>query len=194
MRRTTTALLAAALLPAGCVAPCAYNNCYAQPAYAPPPAYQPPPPPGPPPGYPPGYPPPGYPPSGEAYVGPDGLTYVDGYPVTQYEGVPAPFIFLPEFGGWGFYDREHHWHGAPPNVRERLEHEHPGGRGLPPGGFRGGPPDAFRGGPPPGVRTGVPGPQRPPEGRPPENRPPEPRAERRPERQEHRCPPDRPGC
>ncbi len=114
MVRVSLALLSASVLLEGCVAPppCAYDNCY-----APPPA----------PGYA-AYPPPA---PGQPYVGPDGLTYVDGYPVTEYDGAPVPFVFLPELG-WGYYDNGHRWHGAPPELRDRLERAHPGGRGLPP--------------------------------------------------------------
>jgi hypothetical protein len=87
-----------------------------------------------------GYPPaeaPGYgyaagPPQGQSYVGPDGLSYVDSVPVGVVEGEQVPFVFVGGLGGWGYYDRERRWRGAPPEVRERLEQSHPGGRGLPP--------------------------------------------------------------
>lgn len=167
-----------ALLLGGCVAvPCANNpgmTCYA-PVQAQPVAVAP------------AYP---YPPPGPAYVGPDGLTYEGGYPVGVIEGEQVPLVFDPGLGGWGYYDRLHHWRGAPPEMRERLERFHPGGRGLPPSGeFHRGP-----GRPEPGG-----GPPRPP-GPPQQHagglplRPAAAPAPRRPPPAEHRCPPDRARC
>ena len=162
MIRFPAALLLAAVLLDACVpAPCAYNpsaTCYA-PAAAPGYAY----PPG---GYPsaaPGYPPPN---PGQSYIGPDGLTYSNGYPVTEYDGAEVPYVFLPDLGGWGYYDNGHRWHGAPPDIRQRLDHDHPGGRGFPPpdrfrpssDGYR--PTQGYRPGEPafrPGVEPGRPG-------------------------------------
>lgn len=83
---------------------------------------------------------PGYgsgPPPGGPYAGPDGLSYVEGVPVGAFEGEQVPLVFVGGLGGWGYYDRERGWHGAPPELRERLERAHPGGRGLPP-------PEAYR--------------------------------------------------
>ena len=78
------------------------------------------------------------PPPGQPYVGPDGLTYVDGVPVDEIGGEQVPLVFVVEQGGWGYYDRGRGWHGARPELRERLERSHPEGRGLPPpGGGRG---------------------------------------------------------
>lgn len=71
---------------------------------------------------------------GQPIVGPDGLTYVDGVPIGLLEGEAVPLLFVGEQGGWGYYDRGRQWHDAPPDVRDRLERSHPGGRGLPPVG------------------------------------------------------------
>lgn len=115
MRRVSLSLVSAGLLLSGCVPPPQpYGNPYA-PAYAQPQG-------GP----------------GQPYVGPDGLTYVDGYPVDTIDGYQAAYVFVPALGGWGYYDGGHHWRGAPPGMRERLERFHPGGRGIPPGEFHGG--------------------------------------------------------
>ena len=139
MRRVLLSVVSAGLLLSGCVPP--PPSPYASP-YAPGP------------GYAPGYAPPGPGPEpGQPYIGPDGLTYVDGYPVDTVDGYQAEYVFLPALGGWGFYDGAHRWRGAPPGMRDRLEHAHPGGRGLPPprdfGGGRPGP-GGFRPGPGPG--------------------------------------------
>jgi hypothetical protein len=93
--------------------------------------YPPPPVPVPVPGYP---PPPGYaaPPAypGQPYVGPDGLTYVNGVPVYYAYGSYLPLVFVAGLG-WGYYGPGHHWFGAPVGLRGRLDHFYPGGRGFP---------------------------------------------------------------
>ncbi len=76
---------------------------------------------------------PGQPP-GQAIVGPDGLTYVDGVPVGLIQDEAVALLFVGVLGGWGYYDRGRQWHEAPPEMRDRLERLHPGGRGLPPPG------------------------------------------------------------
>ena len=85
-----------------------------------------------------GYPgsvPPGYPGSVPAY-GPDynypGYAYNEGSPTLFYEGATFPLIFYG--GGWGFWDRDHRWHGAPEGVGRSLEMRHPGGVGYRPWG------------------------------------------------------------
>ncbi len=114
---------------------------YSQPGYAPPgadaTAY-------PPPGYPPpeaapGYPAAGYPAPGQPYVGPDGLTYVNGSPVYLDGGEYEPLVFVAGLG-WGYYGYGHRWFGAPGDLRGRLDRYYPEGRGFPP-------PDGFHGGP-----------------------------------------------
>jgi len=153
MWRIIVALFSTGLVLGGCVAvPCAGDpsaTCYA-PAPAQPVAVAP--------GYPytPGYP---YAPP------PDGLA-TEGYPVETIDGDPVALVFIPALGGWGYYDRSHQWRGAPPGVRERLEHAHPGGQGLPPPGppGRGGPPN--RPGPTAGPPPAHPGFAGPPPGRP----------------------------
>jgi hypothetical protein len=132
------------------------GSAYAQPTSypAPPPGYPAPPPgyPAPPPGYPapaPGYPapPPGYPAAppgtvyaapgapppvapGQPYTGPDGLTYVNGSPVYFAGGAYLPLVFVAGLG-WGYYGYGHRWFGAPGELRVRLDHFYPGGRGFP---------------------------------------------------------------
>ena len=108
-----------------------------------------PPPDAPPPGYPaapppgtvypaPGYPAPAYPaPPGQPYLGPDGLTYVNGAPVYYAYGSYLPLVFIAGLG-WGYYGPDHRWFGAPVPLRARLDHFYPDGRGFP-GGFHGGP-------------------------------------------------------
>jgi hypothetical protein len=93
-------------------------------------------------------------PGDQSYLDPDGLTYADGQPVTMLDGGdPAPVFYDPGLGGWGYYDHAHHFHGAPPDMRDRLNRFHPGGRGLlPPGSFHPGP-----GGLPPIAVHGEPG-------------------------------------
>jgi hypothetical protein len=100
---------------------------------------------GPVPGYaPPGYPVPGYPVEGgpapgQPYIGPDGLTYVNGYPVYLVDGSYLPLVFVGGLG-WGYYGYGHRWFGAPGDLGGRLQAFYPGGRGFPAGGgFRGGP-------------------------------------------------------
>ena len=73
--------------------------------------------------------------TGQPYVGPDGVTYVDGYPVYLVDGEEMAMVYDPTLG-WGYYDGLHRWHGAPRDLRARLDHFHPGGRGLPPPGAR----------------------------------------------------------
>ena len=204
MIRPIFALLSTGLLLGGCLAgpypvgggyapppapPPAYPETYAPQAYAPPNAYDP----GPPPGQP--------------YTGPDGLTYVDGTPVDTSEGAAVPLVFVPALG-WGFYDGEHRWRGARPDLRDRLDRFHPGGRGLPPpGAVRSGDRPGF-GGPPgrpfygaPAGRPGVPGPPGRPNfeaGRPPPGGPIRPAGgpppERRPPPVGRGCGPGQAGC
>ena len=165
----------------GCVAagPCDYDPASCQPppqpyAYAPPPvAYSPPVAYAPPGSYEPG------PPPGQAYVGPDGLTYVDGYPVDVIDNQQVELVFVPTLGGWGYYDGGRRWRGAPPDMRDRLDRYHPRGEGLPPPGrFDRGPGPGrgpgpamggrpgFGGGPPGGpAHPGYPGPGYPGPGR-----------------------------
>ncbi len=144
MRHHYAAVAAAGLLLTGCVGvPCANNpamTCYAPAATGPVAAPA---------------------PSGQAYVGEDGLTYVDGYPVDTVDGEQVYVVFVPALG-WGFYDRAGGFHRASPVVVARLERSHPGGRGLPPGGPRGAVASGGRPGPggrpmagaPPGGRPG----------------------------------------
>ena len=133
MIRPVFAVLSLGLLTAGCVGvPCADNpamTCYApapvQPAVAAP---------------------------APAYVGEDGLTYVDGYPVDYVDGQQVYLSFVPALG-WGFYDAGGRFRRAPPGMVGRLERFHPGGRGLPPGGPRGFVPGGGR--PFAGARPGI---------------------------------------
>ncbi len=83
MRRLPLTLFSAGLALSGCVPPPPYANPYPPPyapVQAPPPAVD-----------------PGYvyqqggPAPGQPYVGPDGLTYVDGYPVDTVDGYQAEF-------------------------------------------------------------------------------------------------------
>lgn len=182
----TFSLMSTGLLLAGCVPPPCGNyaggSCYQTPAsYNPAQVYQPAP------SYPSqAYPAPSYQPDtvyqqapppydpyaappGQ-YIGPDGLTYLDGAPYAVFGGEQVAVIYDPGFGGWGYFDRERHFHGAPPEFRERMERFHPGGRGFQSqGGFRGG---TDRGGfrpdndrrPPPGVRPSFAPPGAPREG------------------------------
>ncbi len=137
MRASSLTLLAAGLALSGCVA---------VPPGAAPPGY-----------YPapvaaaPAYPYQAGPAPGQPYVGPDGMTYVDGYPVELIDGAQVSLAFDPALGGWGYYDRGRRWRPAPPELRGRLEQFHPGGRGLPPPGVMraGGRPGPARPGPPP---------------------------------------------
>lgn len=74
-----------------------------------------------------GYPNYGAPAPAYGYPAPPPYAYSDGYPTMVYGGET---VFLIEGGGgWGFYDRERHWHEAPPNVAQRLREAHP--QGLP---------------------------------------------------------------
>lgn len=72
---------------------------------------------------------------GQPYVGPDGLTYVDGVPVGAADGEQVGYVYVGGLGGWGYYDHDRRWHGAPDGLRDRLERSHPGGRGLPPDAY-----------------------------------------------------------
>ena len=98
-------------------------------------------------GYPaqPGYPPPppgtvyaspGTVPPGQPYIGPDGLTYVNGSPVYFRGGVYQPLVFVAGLG-WGYYGFGQRFFPAPGPLRGRLERCYPGGRGYP-GDFYGG--------------------------------------------------------
>jgi hypothetical protein len=66
-------------------------------------------------------------------VGPDGLTYVNGVPAYYAYGSYLPLVFVAGLG-WGYYGPGRHWFGAPVELRGRLEHFYPGGRGFPVGG------------------------------------------------------------
>jgi hypothetical protein len=86
-----------------------------------------------------------------AYGYPQTYGYTDGYPTMVYGGETV--VLIPGGGGWGWYDRERHWHSAPPHIEHRLREAHP--QGLPPrpehGGWGGSPqPRQGWGGPPPG--------------------------------------------
>ena len=89
-----------------------------------------------PPGYaPPGYPAPDYPVAGvpapgQPYIGPDGLTYLNGYPVYVVDGSYLPLVFVAGLG-WGYYGYGHRWFGAPGDLGGRLQRFYPGGRGFP---------------------------------------------------------------
>ena len=124
--------LVALLLPlTGCVVPpqpVGYGYGYAQPGY-----------------YPGAYPQPDY--------GYPGFAYNDGSPTLYVDGAIMPLIFFG--GGWGYYDRERHFHRAPGGVEGHLNQRFPGGNGYRPwAGGQGGRPEAFRpgGGRPEGFR------------------------------------------
>jgi hypothetical protein len=110
-----------------------------------------------------GYPQPGYPgPYAQQDLGYPGYAYNDGSPTLVVEGVTWPLIFYG--GGWGYWDGEHRWHGAPGRVGNWLSERHPGGVGYRPygGGEFGHPvglrPGGFGGYPPPGGGRVGPGP------------------------------------
>jgi endonuclease YncB( thermonuclease family) len=61
--------------------------------------------------------------------GGDGVYYVGGEPTAVIDGQTV-FLILAGAAGWGYYDRDHHWHDAPGNYRSHLERFHPNGQGL----------------------------------------------------------------
>ena len=75
-----------------------------------------------------GYPSYGAPAPAYGYPGPAPYAYSDGYPTMVYGGETV--FLIQGGGGWGFYDRERHWHEAPSHVAQRLHEAHP--HGLPP--------------------------------------------------------------
>ncbi len=97
-------------------------------------------------------------PGDQLFLGPDGLTYVNGEPVTMLDGDPAPIFYDAGLGGWGYFDRVHHFPRTPPEMRDRLNRFHPEGRGLPPpspAAIRGAPASPFPAGPPGASRGGM---------------------------------------
>ncbi len=73
-----------------------------------------------------------------AYVGEEPTAVVDGEPV---------FFVYGDGLGWGYYDRFHHWRGAPERYASHLQRFHPEGAGLRGYGARGPGQEAFgRGG------------------------------------------------
>nr|WP_294552633.1 hypothetical protein [uncultured Rhodopila sp.] len=75
------------------------------------------------------------PPPRTAYVmaagddGTDGISYAGGTPMAVIGGAPV-FLAFAAGPGWGYYDRDRHWHVAPAAYRAHLEQFHPEGRGL----------------------------------------------------------------
>lgn len=90
------------------------------------------------PAYPPGYAVPVAPAvvPGQPYLGPDGLTYVNGVPVYYDDGSYYPLAFVAELG-WGDYGFGNRWYGAPEPLLVQLNRFYPGGHGFR-SGFRGG--------------------------------------------------------
>jgi endonuclease YncB( thermonuclease family) len=60
---------------------------------------------------------------------PDGLTYVGDTPTAVIDGETVFFLFVAG-SGWGYWDHDHHWRGAPDRFGRHLDRFHPGGRGL----------------------------------------------------------------
>jgi hypothetical protein len=110
-------------------------------------------------GYPPGYAP-GYAqgPYAQSDFSYPGYAYNGGSPTYYADGVVWPLVFFG--GGWGYWDHNRGWHGAPGPVGNWLAGRHPGGAGYRPygGGAWGTPGGGFRGGPggygPPGGGRG----------------------------------------
>lgn len=61
--------------------------------------------------------------------GTDGIAYVGGEPTAVIDGQTV-FLVLAGAAGWGYYDRDRHWHDAPDSLRRHLERYHPNGQGL----------------------------------------------------------------
>jgi hypothetical protein len=58
---------------------------------------------------------------------PDQVTYIDGQPVVVDDGAQLPVIFDPGYGGWGYYDRGHHWRPMRGDFQPRPGYRGPGG-------------------------------------------------------------------
>jgi endonuclease YncB( thermonuclease family) len=61
--------------------------------------------------------------------GVDGITYVGGVPEAMIDGEPE-FLYYGGDAGWGYYDHDHHWRGAPDRFRQHLDRFHADGHGL----------------------------------------------------------------
>lgn len=61
--------------------------------------------------------------------GVDGISYVGGAPVAVVDG-QSVFLVYSDGPGWGYYDHNHNWRGAPERYQNHMEHFHPGGHGL----------------------------------------------------------------
>ena len=74
------------------------------------------------------------------------IAYVGEEPTAVIEGEPVFFVYGDGLG-WGYYDRYHHWRGAPERYASHLQRFHPEGAGLRGYGARGPGQEAFgRGG------------------------------------------------
>jgi hypothetical protein len=93
---------------------------------------------------------------GVVYAPPPSGYYAPGYaaepvyaadPMMSWDGAEVPVIYDQGYG-WGSWDHYHHWHGAPPDMRGRLDHRYPEGRGWAENhaGFHGGVPGGVPGG------------------------------------------------
>ncbi|HEY3849214.1 MAG TPA: hypothetical protein VGL95_19100, partial [Acetobacteraceae bacterium] len=61
--------------------------------------------------------------------GVDGVTYVGGVPEAVIDGEPE-FLYYGGDAGWGYYDHDHRWRGAPDRFRRHLDRFHADGHGL----------------------------------------------------------------
>jgi len=59
----------------------------------------------------------------------DGLVYVGGVPTAMVDGSTVFFAYV-DGAGWGYWDHDHHWRGAPDRYGRHLDHFHPAGAGL----------------------------------------------------------------
>jgi hypothetical protein len=85
--------------------------------------------------------------------GGDGVRYVGGAPAAVIDGQTV-FLMFAGAAGWGYWDHQRRWHGAPARYGRHMERYHPGGHGL--RGYRAPRPMGFAGtaGFHPGRRSG----------------------------------------
>ena len=81
------------------------------------------------------------------------VTYIGDQPTAVIDGEPVFFVYGDGLG-WGYYDRFHHWRGAPERFAGHLQRFHAEGQGLRGYGGRGGGPEAFGRGGRPGFGPG----------------------------------------
>lgn len=61
-----------------------------------------------------------------------GVTWANGQPYVVEDGAEVAVVFEANYG-WGYWDRFHHWRGAPGRSAEHMERMHPHGAGFVPG-------------------------------------------------------------